>query len=55
MMPSHAVEDAFYGGIVGISISRTKHLLLSWKISERPLTYIAGDCREVINLVKLSS
>ena len=39
-MPTHAVGDAFYGGIVGITISRTKHPLLSWKISERPLVGI---------------
>ena len=39
-MPSHSVGDAFYGCIVGITNSRTKHLLLSWKISERPLAGI---------------
>ena len=39
-MPSHAVGDAFYGGIVSISYCRTKHLLLSWKISEQPLVGI---------------
>ena len=37
-MPSHAVGDAFYGGIQGISYCRTKHPLLSWKASEQPLT-----------------
>ena len=37
-MPSHGVGDAFYGGIVGITYCRTKHPLLTWKISERPLT-----------------
>jgi hypothetical protein len=39
-MPSHGVGDAFYGGIVGISYCRTKHPLLSWKISEQPLVGI---------------
>ena len=39
-MPSHAVGDAFYGGIVGITISRTRHPLLSWKASEQPLVGI---------------
>ena len=39
-MPSHAVGDAFYGGIVGITISRTKHPLLLWKASEQPLVGI---------------
>ena len=36
--PSHGVGDACYGGIVGITYCRTKHLLLSWKVSEQPLT-----------------
>ena len=39
-MPTHAVGDASYGGILSITISRTKHPLLSWKISEQPLVGI---------------
>ena len=39
-MPSHAVGDACYGGILSIAISRTKHPLQSWKISEHPLVGI---------------
>ena len=37
-MPSHAVGDAYYGGIVGITYSVSRHPLLSWKVSEQPLT-----------------
>ena len=38
MMPSHAVGDACYGGIVGITYSVSRHPLLLWKVSEQPLT-----------------
>ena len=47
-MPSHSVGDAFYGGIVSITISRTKHLLLSWKISERPLVSIVVNVLPIL-------
>ena len=36
-MPSHDVGDACYRGIVGITYCRTKHPLILWKVSERPL------------------
>ena len=36
-MPSHAVRDAFYGGIGGIPYCRTRHQNDSWKASERGL------------------
>ena len=39
-MPSHDVGDAFYGGIVGITHSVSRHPLLSWKVSEQPLVGI---------------
>ena len=39
-MPSHAVGDAFYGGVVGITYSVSRHPLLSWKASEQPLVGI---------------
>ena len=39
-MPSHDVGDAFYGGIVGITYSVSRHPLLSWKVSEQPLVGI---------------
>ena len=36
-MPSHAVGDACYRGIVGITYSVSRHPSLSRKASERPL------------------
>jgi hypothetical protein len=39
-MPSHGDGDAFYGGIVGFTHSVSRHPLLSWKVSERPLVGI---------------
>ena len=47
-MPSHAVGDAFYGGIVGISYCRTKHPLLSWKVSEQPLVGIVTNVPPIL-------
>ena len=47
-MPSHDVGDAFYGGIVGISYCRTKHLLLSWKVSEQPLVGIVTNIPSIL-------
>ena len=47
-MPSHAVGDAFYGGIQGISYCRTKHPLLSWKASEQPLVGIVTNVPPIL-------
>ena len=47
-MPSHTVGDAFYGGIVGITISRTRHPLLSWKASEQPLVGIVINVPSIL-------
>ena len=47
-MPSHSVGDAFYGCIVGISYSRTKHPLQSWKISEQPLVSIVVNVLPIL-------
>ena len=48
MMSSHVVGDAFYGGIVGITISRTKHPLLLWKASEQPLVGIVINISPIL-------
>ena len=47
-MPSHSVGDAFYGCIVGITNSRTKHPLLPWKISEQPLVSIVVNVPPIL-------
>ena len=47
-MPSHGVGDACYGGIEGITYYRIKHLLLSWKVSERPLVGIVINIPPVL-------
>ena len=47
-MPSHDVGDAFYGGIVGITHSVSRHPLLSWKASERPLVGIVINIPPVL-------
>ena len=50
-MPTHAVGDASYGGILSITISRTKHPLLSWKISEQPLVGIVINTPPVLQCI----
>ena len=47
-MPSHGVGDAFYRGIVGITYSVSRHPLLSWKVSERPLVGIVINIPPVL-------
>ena len=47
-MPSHGVGDAFYGGIVGITHSVSRHPLLSWKASERPLVGIVINVHPIL-------
>ena len=48
MMPSHAVGDAFYGGIVSITYSVSRHPLLSWKASEQPLEGIVINAPPIL-------
>ncbi len=50
-MPSHAVGDAFYGGIQGFGNSRTKHPLLSWKVSEQPLVGIVINVPPILQCI----
>ena len=50
-MPSHAVGDACYGGILGFTNSRSKHPVLSWKISEQPLVGIVINVPPILQCI----
>ena len=50
-MPSHGVGDAFYGGILSITYSVSRHPLLSWKASEQPLVGIVINVPPILQCI----
>ena len=50
-MPSHAVGDACYGGILSITYSVSRHPLLSWKASEQPLVGIVISAPPILQCI----